>query len=88
MTNAIISDITGKTTRLDYSYKVSVYARGHKVHLDFDTEMVDELRKLLMLARQNGCQWYALTKDEATSKWVRIEKDVSIPKSKGKPADN
>lgn len=81
MTTGIISDLTGKSLRSDVTYKVSVYSRGSKVHLDFDCEMVDELRTLLKLARQNGCIWYALQKNE-DGKWERVEKDFNIPKPK------
>lgn len=83
MTQGIISDITQKTLRADATYKVSVYSRGHKVHLDFDCEMMPQLLELLKLARQNGCQWYALQKDDE-GKWERVEKDYEVPNPRKK----
>jgi len=60
MTNAIISDTTGKTISKDVSYQVDVYSRSTKTHLKFDSEMNDQLKNLMALAIQNGVkhtQW-------------------------------
>lgn len=76
MTNAIISDITGKTIKMDSSYKVSIYSRGQKVHLDFDCEFVAELQTLCKLALKNGAKWYQLIKSD-DGKWSRKEVEVA-----------
>jgi hypothetical protein len=81
MTNAYISDTTGKTIKKEQAYKVSVYSYGSKVHLDLDTEFVEELKTLVALARQNGCEWYELVKKD--DKWVREETTHSPKPIKG-----
>ena len=60
MTNAIISDTTGKTISKDVSYQIDVYSRSTKTPLKFDTEMNDQVKNLMALAIQNGVkhtQW-------------------------------
>lgn len=72
MTNAVMDDLNeGKVIKSDLSYKVSVYSRGQKVHIDFDCTF-DPIKDMVSLAVQGGCKWYKLVKDDS-GKWTREE---------------
>lgn len=74
--DAIISDTTGKTISKDVSYKVDVFSRSNGVHIEFDTELNDQLSNLISLSIANGQKWYKLTKNTQTGKWDRIKLDT------------
>jgi hypothetical protein len=75
MTEAIISDLTGKTVNKKQSYKVDIFSRGNSTHLEFDCEGNPELTNMLSVAVKNGCQWYKITKNKTTNEWERIIQD-------------
>ena len=56
MTNAIISDTTGKTISKDMSYVVKVKNQSTGMWIEFDTEFNDQLKNMIALAREHGCQ--------------------------------
>lgn len=77
MTSAVMDDLNeGKVIKSDLSYKVSVYSRGQKVHIDFDCTF-DPIKEMVGLAVQGGCKWYQLVKD-SDGKWTREEKGESV----------
>jgi hypothetical protein len=58
MTDAVISDITGKQISKTSSYKVKVKNVSTGLTLSFDTERNDELFHLMSLAMDKGnCKW-------------------------------
>ena len=58
MTDAVISDITGKQISKTSSYKVKVKNVSTGLTLSFDTERNDELFHLMQLAMEKGkCKW-------------------------------
>jgi hypothetical protein len=75
MTEAIISDLTGKTVNKKQSYKCDVYSRGNGTHIEFDCEGNDQLLNMIALAVQNGVTWYKIKKDESGT-WNRIPQEV------------
>jgi hypothetical protein len=75
LTNAIISDTTGKTIKAELSYTVDLYSRGNKAHIKFDTEFNDQIKDLVRLARQNGVEWFSLKKNNDTGKWDKLKID-------------
>ena len=72
MTNAVISDTTGKLVKSDLSYQIDIYNRGSKCHLKFDTEFNDQVKMLARLSVQNGVRWFELRKNKDTGKWDKI----------------
>jgi len=71
MTNAIISDTTGKTISKDMSYVVKVKNQSTGMWIEFDTEFNDQLKNMIALAREHGCQWF---------KWHKIENSDRLEK--------
>jgi len=71
MTNAIISDTTGKTISKDLSYVVKVKNQSTGMWIEFDTEFNEQLKNMIALARKHNCQWY---------KWHKIAESGQLEK--------
>ena len=75
MTEAIISDFTGKTVNKKLSYKVQINSRSTNTHIEFDGSIEDlknnKIFDSIGLALKNGASWYKLLKVDG--KWIREE---------------
>ena len=71
MTDAKVSDTTGKIVKKDLCYQIKVKQLGNNVTLPFDTEMNTQLKNLLALAIENGCKWS--TYDADIRKYVAVD---------------
>ena len=63
MTDAVISDITGRQIAKTLSYKVKIKNVSTGLTLSLDTEKNDELFHLISLALKNGCKWSTWNND-------------------------
>ncbi len=73
MTDAKISDTTGKVIKKDLCYSIKIKALGQNVTMPMDTEMNAQLKNLLSLAVQNGCKWSVW--DQDIKKYVPADKE-------------
>ncbi len=63
MTDAKISDTTGKVIKKDLCYSLKIKNLGNNVTLPMDSEMNQQLKNLISLAIQNGCKWSVWDQD-------------------------
>jgi len=71
MTDAKISDTTGKVIKKDLCYSLKIKNLGNNVTLPMDTEMNAQLKNILSLAISNGCKWS--TWDNDAKKYVAAD---------------
>ena len=73
MTDAKISDTTGKVIKKDLCYSLKIKALGQNVTIPMDTEMNAQLKNLIALALQIGCKWSVFDND--IKKYVPADKE-------------
>ncbi len=73
MTDAKISDTTGKVIKKDLCYSLKIKNLGNNVTLPMDSEMNPQLKNLISLAIQNGVKWSVW--DQDTKRYKPADKE-------------